>query len=84
MSNPTAETVAAYPFCQHGARLGSSTLPAGMWNGPVAQCGCCFATFGYIDSGSISVSDKGLTKCSGRSWSPKDRCGSCGGTYHDY
>ena len=78
---PESGTPGTYPFCPHGARLGGSNLPNGIpWNGPVGRCSCCFSVFGYIESGSFSA-DRGSH---GRYWYPKDKCGSCGGSYHEH
>lgn len=69
-------------FCEHHVRRNT---PLGcVWNGPVARCGCCGSDFGYVDQGSIGVDANGAMVSSGRSWFPKDRCGSCGGKYFAY
>jgi hypothetical protein len=68
---------AEYPFCPHGVRLGTP-MRMDLWNGPVARCVCCFSMFGYIDHGSWS--SDGVSH--GRYWYPKNKCGSCGGSYH--
>lgn len=68
-----------YPYCPHGARLGSVGVPLGGWNGPVGKCSCCFSVFVYIDQGGWSTQGP----LPGRHWHPKDKCGSCGGSYHE-
>ena len=67
------------PKCEHGISGGRQLSPDDGWNGPVSQCGCCNRWFGYIDSGSF-----GSRGSKGRSWTPKDRCGHCGGKYESW
>lgn len=66
--------------CEHGRQFGVSGVPAGGWSGPVGKCGCCRSTFVYLEHGSISSSGHSA----GKFWSPKDRCGGCGGSCHEY
>ena len=63
--------------CEHGVHAGGSTLPTGGWNGPVGRCSCCLSHFGYLEHGSYGADGSGSSKV----WTPRDRCGSCGGHY---
>ena len=61
------------PKCEHG-KSGDDGRFTGLWNAPFSKCMCCGTMFPYIDSFSW-----GPTESEGRSWTPKDRCESCGG-----
>lgn len=66
--------------CEHGVVAGGSNLPKGGWNGPVGHCTCCLGHFVYLESGGWSSTGE----MSGRYWYPKNRCGACGGGYHEH
>lgn len=65
------------PACEHGW-TGDSGRFTGMWYAPLSRCMCCGVMFPYIDS--FSYGNHGM---SGRAWTPKDRCGGCGGRYEN-
>lgn len=65
--------------CEHGSGPTKGNLTGVTWAGPIGYCECCGCHFGYIDS--FNMSKHGS---SGRSWTPKDRCGNCGGGYKEF
>jgi hypothetical protein len=66
--------------CEHGVRHGGNeNAEPVVWNGPVGTCECCGRGFTYLDSFNFSKAGS-----SGRSWNPKNRCGSCGGRYKEF
>lgn len=69
------------PKCEHGVSRGDGRY-VGTYNAPFSECGCCGTMFPYIDSASF-----GMNEVKSRTWTPKDRCGACGGQYierHDF
>ena len=61
--------------CEHGVSEGDGRFQ-GAYNCPFSRCLCCGTHFPYIDSGSF-----GADEIKTRTWTPKDRCGACGGEY---
>lgn len=72
--------------CEHGVRHGGdenanpNQSTTDVWMGPIGTCECCGRGFKYLDSAQIGSS----LRATGRSWTPKNRCGSCGGEYKEF
>ena len=68
------------PECEHGVRADDGRYQ-GVWNAPFSRCACCGIFFPYIDSGGWTGGAKVRTVT--RTWTPKERCGACGGKYQE-
>jgi len=77
---PAQETGVSQMRCEHGVQAGGSNIPALGWNGPLGRCECCLGTFVYIDQGGWGSNGSSHS----RYWHPKNRCGPCGGGYHEH
>ena len=67
-------------ICEHGSGPTKSNIAGVTWMGPIGVCECCGCHFGYINSANIGPS----LRATGRSWIPTNRCGACGGEYHEF
>lgn len=66
-------------LCEHGV-LPYVGPPFAM-AAPGFECECCHVFTFYIDSTASVIHADGTHESWGRTWTPKNRCGPCGGTY---